>query len=361
MIAGLSNITNSSDPTSNGICAHIPARLSSNPNAMKNSTKKKSLRGLSLEMICIRNGDVANDIPANKHHISKLNPTTWNNVPSIKHNHIPISNKNSWLWASRLTSLGRMYVENKITITNNNIPSKNITPPPVSPHCRAISIRSSITTRSWTMSTHTEILPYTVCSSSLSERSLTITIVLENVSPIAINKLVIVSYPSTYESKNPIPTLAMICIAHIPSAVLPCSLITLIFSPTHTINSSKAIPKCENNSINECPSSDTSTSPNPNGHTSTHANKYHIISGCLSALVSPAMMITTTKITDNCARSDECMSWLSNDCNSPIVRLSWPIKKSSIYVLYRRRGIFAIFIYSLSNNKLIAHISSSLR
>ena len=309
-MSGLISNTKITDHTSKARWFPKPSRLSLSHRAIKNKTRKKSLRGLSLDTNCIRNGEVANDIPASKHQISKLNQTSWNKVHKIRHHPIPISRRNSSLFISRFTSFGKTYLANTTTNIMRSIHSTNITPHQSPCHHRiAIHIITSITTISCTIRIQIEIFPWIVWSSSLSHRSFTITIVLEKVNHIARNKLVGISYPITNDIIYAIPTLAKIWIHHTHSATFPCSFITLILSSTQTINNNNAIPKWENNSKKLCPSEEASTNPNTSGHTITPANKYQINNGCLNIFIVPAIMITTTKITDNWARSDEWRSW----------------------------------------------------
>lgn len=153
--------------------------------------------------------------------------------------------------------------------------------------------------------------------------SFTITIVLEKVRPIAMKALVIRSYPSTYAKINHISTLAVICINPMPRDDFPCSLMTLILSPTHTMNKSNEIPKCEKSSINECPSTDGATRFNARGHTKIPANKYQMISGCLASFINHATITTTHKIIASCASSEVWSNWLNSSPNLVIVRLSY--------------------------------------
>ena len=157
----------------------------------------------------------------------------------------------------------------------------------------------SITTRSCTISTPIEILPYTDLSSSLSHNNFTITIVLEKVNQIAINKLVVTGYPSTTDIMYAIPILAKICIEPTPKATLPCSLITFTFNSTPTMNNNNAIHSSAKSSKNVCPDSLVSTRPKNKGPTMIHATKYPMIKGCFNSFPIPAIQITTNKIIAN--------------------------------------------------------------
>lgn len=161
-MSGLNTITKMSDPPISGICWSSPSRERLSHIPMKKRTRKKSLSGVSLEVSCIRNGEVANDIPARRHPVSNENQTSWKQVPSIRQYHIPTSTKNSCSVASHFTTLGRTYFAMSTTRHSNTNPSKNKTLLPHSQlpdHCKAISIITSITTRSWTMRIHIEIFP----------------------------------------------------------------------------------------------------------------------------------------------------------------------------------------------------------
>ena len=186
-------------------------------------------------------------------------------------------------------------------------PHHSIVPKP-SPDCHVndIHISKSITTISWTISTPRESFPYNVSCSCLSESNFTITIVLENVSPVAIYKEVIQSNHKNVLTINPSNNVPTICIIHTPRAVFPCSLMTFGFSHNHTINNKSAIPRCEKSSIKLW--SFVATNPRANGPTSTPAKRYPITIGCFNTFKIPVMIITMVKTTLICVSS----VWLAN-------------------------------------------------
>ena len=79
-----------------------------NPKIIKKIIKKKSLKGLTLELISTLYGETDKTIPAIKAPISIENPRYPNKAATKKHQKIENKNNNSWCLAILLINFGRI-------------------------------------------------------------------------------------------------------------------------------------------------------------------------------------------------------------------------------------------------------------
>ena len=112
-----------------------------------------------------------------------------------------------------------------------------------------IANKISIAMISCTMSIPRAILPYVVLESHLSDTNFTITMVLENVSHIAISILAVRSNHKSIAIINPITEVNITCHVHAIAATFHTSLMIAGFSHSHTMNNNNDTPKYAYTSI----------------------------------------------------------------------------------------------------------------
>lgn len=184
------------------------------------------------------------------------------------------------------TIFGNSVLLNTITQPNNTIALRissmkliafTCSPPFWKPE-RIIS--ANIATKSCTSNIPTAILPYRLFRSFLSDNSLTIIIVLENVSAIAMYNEVRGENPKAMHKRYPTAVVNSICPAPVKTATFPTERSSLSLSSSPNMNRSSVIPIWPSEFI----TSPLSTLIMPTGPTRIPVRIYARIAGCLMSL-----------------------------------------------------------------------------